>query len=43
MEKLGITLMGEVTNVINVIKIIAVNCAHLQQTGTEKCLSDGQV
>jgi hypothetical protein len=35
--------MGEVTNIFEVTKIIAANCARRQQTVTEQCLPDGQV
>lgn len=43
MDRLGITLMGEVTNISKVTKIVAPNCAHRQQTITEQCLPDRQV
>jgi len=36
-------LVGEVTNIFKVTKIIAANCAHHQQTVTEQSLPDGQV
>ena len=43
MDRLGITLMGEVTNIFKVTKIIATNCAHRQERVTKQCLPDGQV
>jgi len=42
MDRLGITLMGEVTFIFKVTKIIAANCGHRQQTVTEQSFPDGQ-
>lgn len=43
MDRLGVTLVGKVTNILKVTKIIAANGAHRQQTVTELCLTDGQL
>ena len=43
MDKLGITVLEEVTNIFRVTKIIAATGELLEQTVAVQCLLDGQV